>query len=118
MTALRMPIVDEKAPRECDFDAMLSELKGTDANTACVFNCQMGKGRTTTGMIVACLIRDVLGANMPSYPPMQVITLTYKLCTGFTVVFIYFLFYFRLIRTSFQMKKNSWMSSTSLATSR
>ena len=69
---LRMPIVDEKAPRECDFDAMLSELKGTDANTACVFNCQMGKGRTTTGMIVACLVRDVLSANVPSYPPMQV----------------------------------------------
>jgi len=67
----RMPIVDEKAPRECDFDAMLTELKGADANTACVFNCQMGKGRTTTGMIVACLIRDVLGSNMPSYPPMQ-----------------------------------------------
>ena len=36
-----MPIVDEKAPRECDFDAMLTELKGTDQNTACVFNCQV-----------------------------------------------------------------------------
>jgi len=56
----RMPIVDEKAPRECDFDAMVDELKGTDANTACVFNCQMGKGRTTTGMIVACLIKDLV----------------------------------------------------------
>ena len=67
-----MPIVDEKAPRECDFDAMLNELKGADANTACVFNCQMGKGRTTTGMIVACLIRDVLSSNMPSHTPMQV----------------------------------------------
>ena len=69
-----MPIVDEKAPRECDFDAMLNELKGADANTACVFNCQMGKGRTTTGMIVACLIRDVLSSNMPSHTPMQVYT--------------------------------------------
>jgi len=56
----RMPIVDEKAPRECDFDAMVDELKGLDANTACVFNCQMGKGRTTTGMIVACLIKDLV----------------------------------------------------------
>ena len=37
----RMPIVDEKAPRECDFDAMVDELKGLDANTACVFNCQV-----------------------------------------------------------------------------
>ena len=88
-----MPIVDEKAPRECDFDAMLTELKGTDQNTACVFNCQvdisphlirhylrdvpqpscvqMGKGRTTTGMIVACLVRDVLGGAVPSHKPMM-----------------------------------------------
>ena len=36
-----MPIVDEKAPRECDFDAMVEELKGVDSNTACVFNCQV-----------------------------------------------------------------------------
>ena len=69
---VRMPIVDEKAPRECDFDAMLNELRGTDENTACVFNCQMGKGRTTTGMIVACLIRDVLSSDVPSYPLLQV----------------------------------------------
>lgn len=41
MTYVRMPIVDEKAPRECDFDAMLNVLKGTDQNTACVFNCQV-----------------------------------------------------------------------------
>lgn len=56
----RMPIVDEKAPRECDFDDMVEELKGVSKNTACVFNCQMGKGRTTTGMIVACLIKDIV----------------------------------------------------------
>ena len=92
VSVCRMPIVDEKAPRECDFDAMLTELKGTDQNTACVFNCQvdicigirhylrdvpqpscvqMGKGRTTTGMIVACLVRDVLGGAMPSHKPMM-----------------------------------------------
>ena len=41
VSVCRMPIVDEKAPRECDFDAMLTELKGTDQNTACVFNCQV-----------------------------------------------------------------------------
>jgi len=45
-----MPIVDEKAPRECDFDAMVEELRTVDTKTACVFNCQMGKGRTTTGL--------------------------------------------------------------------
>jgi len=56
----RMPIVDEKAPRECDFDAMVNALKDTAKDTACVFNCQMGKGRTTTGMIVACLVKDIV----------------------------------------------------------
>ena len=32
---------------------------------------QMGKGRTTTGMIVACLVRDVLGGAVPSHKPMM-----------------------------------------------
>ena len=86
----RMPIVDEKAPRECDFDAMVDELKGVDANTACVFNCQvgikkkkkkwnasfhfqMGKGRTTTGMIVACLIKDLVQAGeVKDFPLLKV----------------------------------------------
>jgi len=69
----RMPIVDEKAPTEADFDAMLSQMRNTGENTACVFNCQMGKGRTTTGMIVACLVRDtVFGQNAGKrYTPRQ-----------------------------------------------
>jgi len=68
----RMPIVDEKAPRECDFDALVTELRDVDANTACVFNCQMGKGRTTTGMIVACLIRDIVQAGeIKDYPMLK-----------------------------------------------
>lgn len=53
----RLPIVDEKAPKEEDLDAMLSVLREQGPNTACVFNCQMGKGRTTTGMILACLVK-------------------------------------------------------------
>ncbi len=52
--------MDEKAPREEDFDTILGELRGEDRETGCVFNCQMGKGRTTTGMILACLVKDVL----------------------------------------------------------
>jgi len=56
----RMPIVDEKAPSEASFDAMVQELRSISPDTACVFNCQMGKGRTTTGMIVACLMRDIV----------------------------------------------------------
>jgi len=35
-------------------------LKGLDATTAVCFNCQMGKGRTTTGTVIAVLMRRVL----------------------------------------------------------
>jgi len=67
----RMPIVDEKAPSEISFDAMVEELKGISADTACVFNCQMGKGRTTTGMIVATLMADVLAGQERTYPELR-----------------------------------------------
>jgi len=56
----RAPIVDEKAPKEADFDDILNVMREQGPDTACVFNCQMGKGRTTTGMILACIIKDVL----------------------------------------------------------
>ena len=49
--------MDEKAPQEADLDAILDVLREQGPNTACVFNCQMGKGRTTTGMILACLVK-------------------------------------------------------------
>ena len=35
-----MPIVDEKAPREADFDALLDLLRPLDSDCATVFNCQ------------------------------------------------------------------------------
>lgn len=56
----RLPIVDEKAPTEKDFDDLLDRMRLTNNDTACVFNCQMGKGRTTTGMVVACLVKDLV----------------------------------------------------------
>jgi len=56
----RLPIVDEKAPQDIDFDAALTAMRQTDPDSACIFNCQMGKGRTTTGMILACLLKDIL----------------------------------------------------------
>jgi len=60
LSYFRLPIVDEKAPRDIDFDAALTAMRQTDPDTACIFNCQMGKGRTTTGMILACLLKDIL----------------------------------------------------------
>ena len=57
ISVFRLPIVDEKAPSEQNFDDILGVLRQQAPDTACVFNCQMGKGRTTTGMVLACLIK-------------------------------------------------------------
>ena len=72
-----LPIADETAPEEQDFDQIIRELRDLAldrtveprdpgfvderlkasigrqayASTALVFNCQMGRGRTTTGMV-------------------------------------------------------------------
>ncbi|CAK0891414.1 unnamed protein product, partial [Prorocentrum cordatum] len=57
----RVPIADETAPEEGDFDQLVRELKplarrGVKNDTALVFNCQMGRGRTTTGMVCGSIL--------------------------------------------------------------
>jgi len=57
----RVPIADETAPEEADFDQLVRELKplarrGVKNDTALVFNCQMGRGRTTTGMVCGSVL--------------------------------------------------------------
>ncbi|KAF7818056.1 paladin-like isoform X1 [Senna tora] len=52
----RVPITDEKAPKELDFDFLVHRISQVDVNTDIIFNCQMGRGRTTTGMVIATLI--------------------------------------------------------------
>ncbi|XP_040565703.1 paladin [Lepeophtheirus salmonis] len=59
LSYVRLPIVDEKAPLEKDFELFLDTFKNIDKDSGCVFNCQMGKGRTTTGMVLACLFKDI-----------------------------------------------------------
>jgi hypothetical protein len=61
----RVPIIDEKSPSLADFDTLWNLLRELDDKTAVCFNCQMGKGRTTTGTVIATLIRRALdtGAN-------------------------------------------------------
>lgn len=54
---------DECAPEEKDFDELVSVLKYRDRHSAIVCNCQMGKGRTTTGMVIAHLIRSASKAT-------------------------------------------------------
>jgi hypothetical protein len=39
----RLPIVDEKAPSEEDFDTILEVLRNEGPDTACVFNCQVAE---------------------------------------------------------------------------
>ena len=63
----RVPITDECAPGEDDFDAMVeilsplvSKLMRNSESPAIVMNCQMGRGRTTTGMVVATLLFNAM----------------------------------------------------------
>ncbi|XP_073441887.1 paladin isoform X2 [Dendrobates tinctorius] len=54
----RIPIPDFCSPREQDFDMILQAMKNMlakDSNSAFVFNCHGGKGRTTTAMVIALL---------------------------------------------------------------
>eukprot|EP01083_Nonionella_stella_P026862 73965_1 len=51
----RIPITDEQAPTPASFDSVIEELERTSGPTAIVFNCQMGRGRTTSGMVISCL---------------------------------------------------------------
>ncbi|XP_020638778.3 paladin isoform X1 [Pogona vitticeps] len=55
----RIPIPDFCAPQEKDFDQLLEAMKAAlaeDSQTAFVFNCHSGRGRTTTAMVIAVLI--------------------------------------------------------------
>ncbi|WIA11258.1 hypothetical protein OEZ85_011384 [Tetradesmus obliquus] len=52
----RVPITDEKAPKDSDFELLIQRLWNVPPDAALVFNCQMGRGRTTTGMVIATLL--------------------------------------------------------------
>lgn len=52
----RVPVTDEKSPKETDFDILVHKISQADINTQMIFNCQMGRGRTTTGMVIATLV--------------------------------------------------------------
>ncbi|KAI8393383.1 inositol hexakisphosphate-domain-containing protein [Radiomyces spectabilis] len=57
---LRIPITDEQAPIPDVFDQLIQRTLNANAGVDVVFNCQMGRGRTTTGMVTACLMSMVL----------------------------------------------------------
>ncbi|KAL2935177.1 Paladin [Bienertia sinuspersici] len=56
VTYERVPVTDEKSPKESDFDVLVNKISLVDLNSEIIFNCQMGRGRTTTGMVIATLI--------------------------------------------------------------
>jgi len=58
INAIRVPINQECAPAEECFDQILAALKNTTASTPIVFNCQAGISRTTTGMVIASLVKE------------------------------------------------------------
>jgi len=55
----RIPVTEERSAGEASFDMMVEGLKNEPASTPCVFSDQMGRGRTTSGMVVACLIKEI-----------------------------------------------------------
>merc|ERR1719498_1844276 len=66
----RLPCADEKALPMVYFDEIrelvVRHARAGDSKLATIFNCQMGKGRTTTGQVVATMIFHVLRSkDMP-----------------------------------------------------
>eukprot|EP00197_Chlamydomonas_leiostraca_P007983 CAMPEP_0202863826 /NCGR_PEP_ID=MMETSP1391-20130828/4304_1 /ASSEMBLY_ACC=CAM_ASM_000867 /TAXON_ID=1034604 /ORGANISM="Chlamydomonas leiostraca, Strain SAG 11-49" /LENGTH=1425 /DNA_ID=CAMNT_0049543499 /DNA_START=116 /DNA_END=4393 /DNA_ORIENTATION=- len=53
---LRVPVTDEKAPKDEDFEELIERLWSIPEDAGVIFNCQMGRGRTTTGMVIAALL--------------------------------------------------------------
>eukprot|EP00808_Paulinella_micropora_P002101 g43622.t1 len=52
----RIPITDEQAPTPESVDRIITALEEAGpAKFITVMNCQMGRGRTSTGMVVSCL---------------------------------------------------------------
>ncbi|KAF7336949.1 hypothetical protein MVEN_02131300 [Mycena venus] len=60
----RIAITDEQAPLPDALSQLFDRVKsGLTQAGDFVFNCQMGRGRTTTGMVAACLISTTMNWN-------------------------------------------------------
>lgn len=69
--AIRVPVTDEKAPKVQDFDELAANCAAAaEEGTALLFNCQMGRGRTTTAMVVASLVHLRLNPRTLPLPPL------------------------------------------------
>merc|ERR1712168_680853 len=59
LEALRIPMNQEKAPAEENFDQIVALLKETSAACPVVFNFQAGISRTTTGIVIAGILKEL-----------------------------------------------------------
>ncbi|KAJ7873158.1 inositol hexakisphosphate-domain-containing protein [Mycena leptocephala] len=60
----RIAITDEQAPLPDALSQLFDRVKSGLAQAGdFVFNCQMGRGRTTTGMVAACLVATTMNWN-------------------------------------------------------
>ena len=58
LEVVRVPLQEDQMPTEY-IDVIVDILKTEPASTPCVFSCQMGKGRTSLGMVAACLVKEI-----------------------------------------------------------
>lgn len=56
---INIPVREDQGPDIFYFDSIIARLKAEPASTPCVFSCQMGKGRTTVGLVTALLIKEI-----------------------------------------------------------
>ncbi|XP_023325851.1 paladin isoform X4 [Eurytemora carolleeae] len=56
---LRIPMNQEQAPAEANFDQIVAMLKDTTASCPVIFNCQAGISRTTTAIVIAALVKEL-----------------------------------------------------------
>lgn len=68
----RVPLTDGAAPRESMLDTFYEGIRRAGSQNPIIFNCQMGAGRTTTGMVVACLIRSFQDGMVRRSSPSQI----------------------------------------------
>ena len=59
LEVINVPAVEDNMPSFQCFDMIVERMVGEPASTPCIFSCQSGKGRTTTGMLVAALIKEI-----------------------------------------------------------
>eukprot|EP00746_Dinoflagellata_sp_MGD_P003862 gnl/MRDRNA2_/MRDRNA2_107484_c0_seq1.p1 gnl/MRDRNA2_/MRDRNA2_107484_c0~~gnl/MRDRNA2_/MRDRNA2_107484_c0_seq1.p1 ORF type:complete len:483 (-),score=91.36 gnl/MRDRNA2_/MRDRNA2_107484_c0_seq1:114-1562(-) len=81
---MRLPITDEQEPEEKDFEQLAGSLKGAKPTWSVICNCQMGRGRTTTAMVLTTLLWSNIDSKVQrdvSTPSDLVIELASELAT-------------------------------------